>query len=109
MAQQMETEMLRQRMQDIENELHRQQIEKAKRDEWVRKADASLNAAWNRMKPTLTRQCPDLKNPASLMFRLYGSIAQNLRARQSPILYDPSAPQLIADDAAKQLGIAPLP
>jgi hypothetical protein len=113
MAQQMDTDVLQQRVQRLENEraaeLHRQQIEEAKRIEWERKADASLNAAWNQMKTTLLRQYPDLKNPKSPMFQLYQHIAQNYRILQNPILFDPSAPKLIADSAAIQLEIAPLP
>jgi hypothetical protein len=102
-----------QRIQELENEKaaawHRQQIEEAKRAEWERQADAALNAAWNQMKTTLLLQYPDLKNPKSTMFQLYGYIAQNYRAQQNPILFDPSAPKLIADSAARQLAIAPLP
>jgi hypothetical protein len=75
----------------------------------LRQAKASLNAAWDRMKSTLTREYPDLKNPNSIMFKLYQFNLQNMRDQQNPILNHPLAPQLIADDAAKQLGITPLP
>jgi len=113
MEQRMQNDIVAQRLQELENqraaEIQAQQAAEAKHAAWLRKADAALNASWYRMQRSLTRQYPDLKNAQSTMFLLFQHIAQGMRDQENPIMLDALAPQLIADSAARQLGITALP
>jgi hypothetical protein len=112
-AQAMENEIVAQRLQRLENEraaeTRAHQAAEAQHAEWLRRADAALNASWFRMKEGLLRQYPDLKNAKSTMFLLFVHIRRNYGDQENPIMFDPLAPKLIADNAARQLGITPLP
>lgn len=111
--QRLENQIVAQRLQRLENqkaaEIRARQAAEAKHAEWLRRADAALNSSWFRMQKDLTRQYPDLKNAKSTMYRLFQHIAQNYRDGENPIMFDALAPKLIADNAARQLGITPLP
>jgi hypothetical protein len=113
MEQQMQNGIVAQRLQQLENqragEIQNQLAVEAKHAAWLRKADAALNASWYRMQRSLTQQYPDLKKAQSTMFLLFQHIAQNMRDQENPIMLDALAPQLIADNAARQLGITALP
>jgi Skp family chaperone for outer membrane proteins len=112
-AQWLENQVVAQRLQRLENEkaaeIRARQAAEAKHAEWLRRADAALNASWFRMQKDLIRQYPDLKNAKSTMYQLFQHIAQNYRDRENPIMFDSLAPKLIADNAARQVGITPLP
>jgi hypothetical protein len=113
MEQQMQNDITDLRLQRLEN----QRVIEAKRKEaaaaaavanhnaWLRKADASFNATWSRTRSALIENYPDLKNSRSTMFLLFQRMAQDYRDQENPILFDAAAARLIADNAARQLGI----
>lgn len=122
--QEMETNSLRFRMQSLEDQRviemrqrmaaradqeSREQARVAEQARWDQQVNKSLNASWDKMKRDLTRQYPDLKKNASPLFMAYQTILQNLRESRSPALFNPMAPKLIADQAAQQVGVSPLP
>jgi hypothetical protein len=90
-------------------EVEAQQAAEAKHAAWLRKADTAFNASWYKIRRTLTRQYPDLSHPESTMFLLFQRTAQSMRDQENPILLDAIAPRLIAENAARQLGIVALP
>lgn len=97
-----ELDSLRRRIDQLEFE------KQAENRRWQNRADAALNAAWDRTSREIIRRYPDFLNSNSAMSKRYRSILKNLRVTQNPILFDPSAPRLIANQAAQELYIPPL-
>lgn len=113
MNQEMQNDITNSRLQRLENEriaeVKRKEAAQAaaiaNHDSWLRKANSAFSASWDRSKNALMKDYPDLKNPKTTMFLLFQRIAQDYREQESPILLDASAARLIADNAARQLGI----